>query len=342
MSATAASDSAADESERRAAFAAARYACRRRDLRGGAYLASFFLPLNKRQGIYAVWAFARLIEQAVAAEEPAGDCATGTCGGESTVAPLLKSRVDAMYDAPQIELPLAQFRAETQWVMVAAAETNRRFEVPRSLWHELIDGLAAFEGVRRVATWRSLDSHLAVTGGKVGRLVSAVLGATHSDAANFAAAVGRAMRLTSILLGLRGDVARDRLLLPLEDLARFRYSERELRAGTVNENFRSLVRHEIARAREFFAEGAAGMCWLDGDGSRMATGAFIALQLAQLDAIEREPELILRGEGAIKPPSLAAQLRLLPRAWRIATRSSADRDMAGGGGGGGIGSSGRL
>ena len=331
MSAAADSASSVDESERRAAFAAARDACRRDGGAGGAYLASFFLPLIKRQGVYAVWAFSRLIERAVAAEEPAGDCATGTCGGGSTVAPLLKSRVDAMYDAPRIELPLPPFRDESQWVMLAAIETNRRFEIPRSLWHELIDGLALFESVRRVATWRSLDAHLAVTGGNVGRIIAAVLGATHSDAGSFAAAIGRAVRLTSILRHLERDVARDRLLLPLEDLARFRYSERELLAGTINDNLRSLIRHEIARARELFSEGAAGTCWLDGDGSRMAAGALVALQLAQLDAIDREPELILRGDGAIKRPSLVAQLRQLPRAWRIATRSSADREEASGG-----------
>ena len=332
-------DDLADQSDRRAAFAAARDACRRDAAGGGggAYLASFFLPQPKRHGVHAVWAFSRLVERAIAAEEPAGDCATGTCGGGSAVTPLLKTRVDAMYDAQRIELPLPQFRDESQWVMLATVGANRRYEIPRSLWHELIDGLAAFAGVRRVATWRSLDAHLAATAGTVGRIVSAVLGATHSDAGNFAAAIGRAVRLTSILRDLKRDVAGGRLLLPIEDLARFQYSERELLAGTINDSFRSLVRHEAARARALFHEGAAGTCWLDGDGSRMAAGALVALQLAQLDAIEREPELILRGGRAIKPPSLATQLRSLPRAWRIATRRAAADAREGASGGDGAG-----
>jgi phytoene synthase len=289
----------------------------------GAYVASFFLPRAKRDGVYAVWAFARLIQQAVDAEGGSGD----SCSGAGTVAPLLTSRIHAIYESPHIELPLPQFRDESQWVLAATVETVRQFEIPRRLWHEFIDGLIAFRGVQRIATWRSLDGHLAATGGNIGRIVSAVLGATHSDAGNFAAAVGRAAQLVALSRDLRRDLAHDRLLLPLEDLARFRYSEREMLALTVNDNFRSLIRHEIGRARELFQEGVAGTCWLDGDGSRMAAAAFVSLQLATLAAIEREPDLLLRGDGVIaagKRPSLASQLRQLPRAWRIAKRRADD------------------
>ena len=313
-----------DDSELRVAFAAARATCRREG--GPAYLPSFFLPRAKRDGVYAAWAFARLIGRAVAAEEPAGDCATGTCGSGSKVAPLLKSRIDAMYDVPRIELPLPQFRDESQWVMLATVETNRRFEVPRQLWHALVDGLVAANETRRVATWRSLDAHLAATGGAAARIISAVLGATHSDAGEFAASVGRAARLTCILRDLKRDLSRGRLLLPLEDLARFRYSEREMFAATVNGNFRSLVNHEVARARGLFRDGVAGTCWLAGDGSRMAAAAFVALQLAALDDIERNADRLLRDDAANppRPPSLAVQLRSLPLAWRLAKRQAAE------------------
>ncbi|MEA2710485.1 MAG: 15-cis-phytoene synthase [Phycisphaerales bacterium] len=307
-----------DESESRAAFAAARKLCRRE--RGGSLLATFFLPRAKRDGVYAVWAFARLIEQAVAAEAGSGgEC----CGGESKVAPLLKSRIDAMYDAP-IELPLPQFRDDSQWTMLATIDTVRRFDIPRRLWHELIDGLVAANGVQRFATWRSLDAHLAATGGNIGRIIAAVLGATHSDAAGFAASIGQAARLTSILRDLAPDLSRNRIRLPLEDLARFRYSEREMLAKTANGHLSTLVRHAVERAREMLRTGAAGTCWLDGDGSRMAAAVFMSLQIALLDTIELDPGALLRDDFRSKPASLASQLRQLPRAWRIARRQAAD------------------
>ena len=287
---------------------------------GGAYVASFFLPRAKRDGVYAVWAFARLIQQAVEAEGGSGD----SCSGDGTVAPLLKSRINAIYDAPHIELPLPQFRDESQWVLAATVETVRQFEIPRRLWHAFVEGLVTLRGVQRIATWRSLDEHLAATGGNVGRIVSAVLGASHSDAGDFAAAVGRASQLAAVLRNLKRDLAHHRLLLPLEDLARFRYSEREMLAHTVNDNFRSLVRHETGRARELFRQGVAGTCWLDGDGSRMAAASFVSLQLAQLDVLDRHPEASLSEDGVGSRPSLASQLRQLPRAWRIAKRRADD------------------
>ena len=311
---------AGDESERRAAFAAAREFCRRDG--SVELLPSFFLPRHKRDASYACWAFARLIEQALAAESEGGGCCGG---GESKVAALLKSRVAATY-AGDVELPLPQFRDESQWMLAAMVETVRRFEIPRTMWLGLIDGLATLRGMQRVATWRSLDSHVTATAGNAGRIIAAVLGATHSDAGSFSSAIGRAVGLTSVLHNLRFDLSRGRLLLPLEDLARFRYSEREMLAGTVDDNFRALIRHETSRARELLAEGAAGACWLAGDGSRMAAAALVSLQLAQLDTIEREPEAILRRHdlAATKRPSLASQLRQLPRAWRIARRQPAD------------------
>jgi phytoene synthase len=324
----AAASHAPDDSARRAAFAAARRTCRRASGDrgghvGGAYVASFFLPRAKRDGVYAVWAFARLIQQAVGAEQSSGD----SCSGAGTVAPLLKSRIDAIYDSPNIELPLPQFRDESQWVLAATVQTVRRFDVPRQLWHDLIDGLVAFRGMQRIATWRSLDAQLGATGGNISRIVSAVLGATHSDAGNFAAAVGRAVQLLPVLWDLKRDVRRDRVLLPLEDLARFRYSEREMLALTVNDNFRSLIRHHLGRARDLFQEGIAGTCWLDGDGSRMAAASFVSLQLAMINAIERGPDALFQDDGVIadgKRLSLASQLRQLPRAWRIAKRRADD------------------
>src|SRR5688572_9235184 len=104
--------------EARPAFAAARERCRRDGgSAGGAFLASFFLPRHKRDGVYAVWAFARLIHQALAVDGSSGDC----CSGAGSVVPVLKSRVDAIYGG-NVELPLPQFRDETQWTMLAAAE----------------------------------------------------------------------------------------------------------------------------------------------------------------------------------------------------------------------------
>jgi phytoene synthase len=125
------------------------------------------------------------------------------------------------------------------------------------------------------------------------------------------------MRLTTILRDVKPDFARGRVYLPQEDFARFGYTERELAAGVVNEDFRELVRFEIARARELYRDGAEGICWLAGDGSRLAASVIAVTHAGVLDAIERKGYDVLAGRPA---RSIGQQLRRAPLAWWLARR----------------------
>jgi phytoene/squalene synthetase len=148
---------------------------------------------------------------------------------------------------------------------------------------------------------------------------------THSDGAAHALAVGRATRLTQVLHDLGRDVAAGRILLPLEDLARFKYSEREMLRRVVNDDFREVVRFEVARARQLFRDGAAGACWLAGDGSRVAAATFVSLQLARVDAIENNIDYLFRTDADdFTRPSVAAYFRRARDAWRLAKRQADD------------------
>jgi phytoene synthase len=170
--------------------------------------------------------------------------------------------------------------------------------------------------IRRYATWSALRRDCQQLGGSLARIIACVLGVTTSDV-TFVDQLGVASRLTNILTNLGRDVARDYIYLPLEDLARFQYSERELRGGIMNDRCRELVRFEVVRAREWFDAGSAGLCWLARDGSRMAAATFVAMQTATLDAIERARFDIFTAD--LRLP-LARQLRQLPVAWELARR----------------------
>src|SRR4029453_13192803 len=93
--------------EARAAFAVVRDHCRRQG--ESAYRAVFFLPREKRDGIYAIGAFGDLIVRAVSAGG-----GQGCCGGGDGVTSIVKDRIDALY-MPEFELPLPQFRDPSQW-----------------------------------------------------------------------------------------------------------------------------------------------------------------------------------------------------------------------------------
>ena len=152
-------------------------------------------------------------------------------------------------------------------------------------------------------------------------MMSCVLGLQHSDAKRQAATLGKAMRLTSILRDVKADFDRGRIYLPQDEMKRFGYSESDLANGVVNDSFRELMKFQIARARRLYHEGAEGLCWLGGDGSRLAASSLAVIHAGILDAIERQRYDVFHHRADL---SAAQKLARLPRAWRLARRLSTE------------------
>jgi phytoene synthase len=277
-------------------FLAARKACRRDDWI--AWYLAHFLPKRKADGVRAIVAGCRMIRAAVLSNPASG------CKGEDVIE-LIRERVEAP------ELPRAEFRDEGQHVLAAFDQTVREFEIPRSETSDFISSCAADVATTRYATWWALRRHCRV-GGTVATMLAAVLGLTHSDMRGRAESLGAAVRLTSILQTLSADAARGRVYLPLEDLARHRYSERELLEGGIDERLSGVIMEQVRRAREMLDEASEGVCWLAGDGSRVAVATLIEYTRSVLARIER-------GE-APRRPTLGKMIRLLPRAAKLARR----------------------
>ncbi len=71
----------------------------------------------------------------------------------------------------------------------------------------------------------------------------------HSDA------VCTGLQLIEHLQDVAEDLARDRIYLPAEDLARFRVTEADLAAPTANASVRALIAYETGRALDLLDEG---------------------------------------------------------------------------------------
>jgi phytoene synthase len=331
---TAPHDNAGDAD--RLAFRASAGVCRREA--GDVVFASAFLPRAKRDAVHAVYAFFRLVRQAVesAGEEagaarlrhvPLSALTTGTfdetghgscCSGDpfQQRLSLLRERVEDLY-AGRLELPTPSARSEEQHVLHAFAVASARYQVPRQDVLDFAEGCRGGLTVRRYATWRSLEAHCRLAGGAAARAALCVLGVTHSGAAEYAAKAGVAVRLTRMLCGLKADAAAGRVCLPLEDLAAFRYTERELAAGVVNESLRRLLCFEVDRARRLYREAAEGLPWVANDGARLAGAILLAWHWRLLDVIERHDY-----DALSRVPALTRghKLRALPIAWRLARR----------------------
>lgn len=315
------------------AFHAARSICKRHAK--SFYFASFFLPKPKRNAAYAVYAFCRMIDDAIDEDNASIESASqpsdsnlnriepstssgGCCGGSSLDARLgmFRDRLNEIYSG-RLELPNEQFRSETQHALWAFARTVERYEIPKDYFLDLALGCQMDLTVQRYATWNSLEKYCYHVAGVVGLIMSGVFGVRSSDAGQYAVAIGNAMQLTNILRDVKEDWQRGRIYLPLEDLARFGYSQGDLSRGVVNDAFRRLMKFQVARARSLYREGSKGLCWLADDGSRLTASAMAVIYSGILDAIERQHYDVFRQRAHL---TTAQKIRRLPASWRLAKR----------------------
>lgn len=128
----------------------------------------------------------------------------------------------------------------------------RQFNLPRRAFDDVIDGVAMDLDVTRYATFDALIGYCRRVASAVGMICIRIFGCQDPRSDEYALNLGVALQLTNILRDVKADLARGRVYLPLEDLARFDCSVEDLAAGTVTEPVRRLMAFECDRARAFY------------------------------------------------------------------------------------------
>jgi len=138
----------------------------------------------------------------------------------------------------------------------ALADTVRRFDIPPRLLLDVIDGVESDLEPVRFATFAELYPYCYRVASAVGLACVRVWGfrpgATREAADAPAEAAGIAFQLTNILRDLGEDLARGRVYLPADELARFDCPPKLWRDPAAEPRFRDLMRFQAARAHEFY------------------------------------------------------------------------------------------
>jgi len=155
---------------------------------------------------------------------------------------------------------------------LALADAKKRYpELSIDPYVDMIDGMLMdtpghelFQD--RYATWDELYTYCYRVAGTVGLMVLPVLGAaegfTLEEATAPGLALGIAFQITNILRDVGEDALRGRIYLPKEDMDRFGVTEKQILDGIVDENYKNLVKFEIARAEEYYASAEEGVAML--------------------------------------------------------------------------------
>ena len=197
------------------------------------YYSFLFLPRNRREAMYTIYAFCKQVDSAV--DEPAP--------GSQPLEEISKWRqeVSATYQGHP-----------TQPVTISLAAHLQTFDIPETLLQELITGVEMDLLSNRFATFPELYQYCYRVASVVG-LICLKIFQTHSPAAeDYAINLGVAFQLTNILRDLKGDAELNRIYLPLEDLERFGYSEEFLLQQRSSPALLNLVKFECERARTYY------------------------------------------------------------------------------------------
>lgn len=177
--------------------------------------------------------------------------------------------VDDWADAPGVA-PAAQRAALGRWraslggpvpgeepLAAAVRELAARRRIATGHLEDIVDGVMMDLEPRRFADFAALAEYCRRVACAVGLASIEIFGYTDARCREYAVALGMALQLTNILrdVGVDWD-ERERIYLPVADMARHGYGEEALRRRETGPEFRALMAFEADRARAFFAEAA--------------------------------------------------------------------------------------
>ncbi len=200
-------------------------------------VASLFIPKDQRLDLSSIYAFARLADDM--ADEGSHPAATRL----------------RMLDDWEQKLDQCYAGKSDHPVFIALAETVDRTGIPKKSLADLLTAFRMDVTQRRLASFQDLLHYCKHSANPVGHLVLYVFHNATERTLALSDNICTALQLTNFWQDVRVDWQKGRVYLPLEDLARFGYTEHDLENDVCDDRFRSLMRFEVERTRQLFEAG---------------------------------------------------------------------------------------
>lgn len=234
------------------------------------YFAAKFLPREKQNPIYALYALCRCVDDVVDETEMQNKAEL------LEAVELWKTRLEDVYfnaahkngkykkSCKTLEKSDSRHAVtDSQLVFLAWEDLLKFYKIPQNLPLELIEGVLMDTRVNRYKTFEELYVYCYRVASTVGLMASEIFGYSDEKTPKYAEALGIAMQLTNILRDVSEDAAMNRIYLPQEDLQKFGVTEKQIFAGEANENFVELLKFQIARAKSYYKKAERGIALLD-------------------------------------------------------------------------------
>ena len=248
------------------------------------YYGFVLLPPERRAAMYAAYAFSRRCDDSVDGPEP------------------LETKMTAI-GARREELAAcyAGTPPEDDPVLVALADTVRRFEIPERHLTYLIDGCEMDLTIDRYATFADLRGYCDRVAGAVGLVSLWIFGFSDDDAPARAEELGVGMQLVNIMRDVAEDAEAGRIYLPADEMAEMGVTEADLGAGRMTPELRDLMRAQGQRARAYLVRGERLLPMLDRR-SRMCVAMLSRTYREVLRTLEQRGYDVFAGRASLSAP----------------------------------------
>lgn len=264
------------------------------------YYAFASLPGEKRNAVYAAYAFAGLVDDVA---DGSGSEAERRRGLDDARALLAVSYDESGGDNGSGDLALA------------LGDAVRRFSIPVEHFENLVAGMEQDITTTRYATYAEVEAYCYRAASVIGLICAEIFGydvARRDLAVEAAIDLGKALQLTNILRDVGEDLDRDRIYFAQEDLEACGYSEAELQQRIYNPAFRRLMALYADRARANYESGLRLIPLLDGARSRMCCNGLQGVYRSILaEIVKRDYDVFAERVS----PSKVGRLVLLLRLW---------------------------
>ncbi len=234
------------------------------------YFATQFFPRETRDGIYAIYAFARIPDEIV--DDP-------TCSNHRAAIKQLTEWRQEWRDA------MAAGGSDDP-VMHAIVHVFKLYQIPAEDGEAFLRSMFMDEEKFEYENYSELEDYMYGSAGVIGLMVTRIVGYSTPDAFPYAIKLGYAFQLTNFLRDIREDYdGLGRIYMPKDELARFGLSVDDIAGRVRDDRFLEFMKFQIERNREVYREALPGIKLLNWRG-RLAVRVSYVLYKAILNEIE--------------------------------------------------------
>jgi phytoene synthase len=266
------------------------------------YLATLLLPAAKRPFVHALYGLARFADEIV--DEMSGG-------------------VSDAQRRDRLEQWAAQFFADldrgssSEAIITAVIDTAQRWHIPRAHFEAFFTSMAMDLSVAEYASYDELHTYVYGSAAVIGLQVVPILEPTNQAAYAYAIDLGIAFQLANFIRDVNEDLDRGRVYLPLDELAAFGVTRRDLEQRKATPPIKEALAFQIARVRQLEERSKIGITMLH-PATQPCIDAARELYCGIVDEVERIDYEVFDKRARV---SLARRMQVAAPAWIAARRA---------------------